>query len=395
MKIERAVPWLWALSVLAIAAVVAGHILRPDPITREAPSVELAAEQDRVWINWLGDLRLGDPAPPGPGGHGPGSLPGRLHELIDAELVIANAEGALTRHAEQSEPGRAREYQAGRGGAAALGRGGAIALSLANNHTLDGGPERLAQALARARSAGLLTFGTGMEITETDPPRPVPRTPECRVRVPTCWEPEPPLFLRSRLGTIGIVALAEDYGLKARAAPDTVGFTLLRLSIQHGVRLARRGGADWVVAYVHWGKNYRSVTERQRSWAREFAAAGYDLVIGHHPDRLQPIEYVDGMPVVYSLGNVDLDVAARPARSRPRPALMLTTEVTAEGPGRLMIRCIVVADESPQHHLRPCTAAEAHPVLTSLHEQITVERDVGFLPWDARQISASSMRGYR
>jgi hypothetical protein len=60
-----------------------------------------------------------------------------------------------------------------------------------------------------------------------------------------------------------------------------------------------------------------------------------------------------------------------------------------------MIRCIVVADESPQHQLRPCTAAEAHPVLTSLHEQITVERDVGFLPWDARQISASSMRGYR
>jgi poly-gamma-glutamate capsule biosynthesis protein CapA/YwtB (metallophosphatase superfamily) len=32
-------------------------------------------------------------------------------------------------------------------------------------------------------------------------------------------------------------------------------------------------------------------------------AAGADIIFGHHPHRLQPLDFVDGKPVFWSLGN--------------------------------------------------------------------------------------------
>ena len=63
-------------------------------------------------------------------------------------------------------------------------------------------------------------------------------------------------------------------------------------------------GADLVIAYVHAGMEYRPVPEpdvviRFRALIR----AGADAVIGHHPHVPQGIEWLDGKPIVYSLGN--------------------------------------------------------------------------------------------
>ena len=62
--------------------------------------------------------------------------------------------------------------------------------------------------------------------------------------------------------------------------------------------------ADLVIAFIHAGMEYRPVPEpdvviRFRALIR----AGADAVIGHHPHVPQGIEYVDGKPIVYSLGN--------------------------------------------------------------------------------------------
>ena len=40
-----------------------------------------------------------------------------------------------------------------------------------------------------------------------------------------------------------------------------------------------------------------------RSLAKELIDAGADLIIGSHPHVLQGIEYIDEVPVAYSLGN--------------------------------------------------------------------------------------------
>lgn len=62
--------------------------------------------------------------------------------------------------------------------------------------------------------------------------------------------------------------------------------------------------ADFVVMFVHWGnENHTAPSEQQKKDAKLFAEAGCDVIIGTHPHAIQPVEFVDGTLVVYSLGN--------------------------------------------------------------------------------------------
>ena len=69
-----------------------------------------------------------------------------------------------------------------------------------------------------------------------------------------------------------------------------------------------RGRAEVVVVSVHWGNEYQHLpTKRQRDIARALVGAGCDLLLGHHPHVLQPVEVVEAEGrkalVAYSLGN--------------------------------------------------------------------------------------------
>ena len=65
-----------------------------------------------------------------------------------------------------------------------------------------------------------------------------------------------------------------------------------------------RGQCDYLVVYVHWGvERETEPKDYQRAMGRQYIDAGADLVIGSHPHVLQPVEYYNGKPIVYSLGN--------------------------------------------------------------------------------------------
>jgi poly-gamma-glutamate synthesis protein (capsule biosynthesis protein) len=52
-----------------------------------------------------------------------------------------------------------------------------------------------------------------------------------------------------------------------------------------------RQSADLVVVSLHWGDEYRAIpTAWQRRVAAELIEAGADIILGHHPHVLQPIE---------------------------------------------------------------------------------------------------------
>jgi poly-gamma-glutamate synthesis protein (capsule biosynthesis protein) len=70
---------------------------------------------------------------------------------------------------------------------------------------------------------------------------------------------------------------------------------------------------DLVLVSVHWGTEYRSLPdERQVEMARFMIDAGADIVIGHHPHVVQPVErYRQGI-IFYSLGNFVFDQYTRP-----------------------------------------------------------------------------------
>lgn len=72
---------------------------------------------------------------------------------------------------------------------------------------------------------------------------------------------------------------------------------------------ARNKGAEFILVYIHWGKEYtHEPNEEQRQLAEELAESGADYIVGSHTHCLQRRDTVtarDGrtIPVVYSMGN--------------------------------------------------------------------------------------------
>lgn len=68
--------------------------------------------------------------------------------------------------------------------------------------------------------------------------------------------------------------------------------------------------ADVVVVAFHWGIEYTSQpTKRQQELAHWAIDSGANLVIGHHPHWIQPVEIYKGGVILYSLGNFIFDQA--------------------------------------------------------------------------------------
>lgn len=79
--------------------------------------------------------------------------------------------------------------------------------------------------------------------------------------------------------------------------------------VQADVAWARQRGAEFILSYVHWGKEYMHYPiEEQTEQAQYLADAGVDYIVGSHSHCLQVNDRItasDGrtVPVVYSMGN--------------------------------------------------------------------------------------------
>jgi poly-gamma-glutamate synthesis protein (capsule biosynthesis protein) len=62
--------------------------------------------------------------------------------------------------------------------------------------------------------------------------------------------------------------------------------------------------ADFVIVVPHWGTEGNAYYGNdQAQLARAFVEAGADVIIGGHTHCLQAVEYMDDVPIFYSLGN--------------------------------------------------------------------------------------------
>jgi poly-gamma-glutamate synthesis protein (capsule biosynthesis protein) len=158
-------------------------------------------------------------------------------------------------------------------------------VSLANNHAYDYGEQSLVDTMAVLNQAGIKYVGAGHNIEEA----------------------MSPVYFEIQGKTIAYVAAsrAEKYRLTPQATEDEPGILLCydtELFIQ-AIKEAKQN-AEYVIAYVHWGTEYSyELEEVQLITGKEYLDAGADIVIGAHPQCLQGIEYYEGKPIVYSLGN--------------------------------------------------------------------------------------------
>lgn len=95
-----------------------------------------------------------------------------------------------------------------------------------------------------------------------------------------------------------------------------VGYHSFQPGIDRVIREIKRvSGPDvFTIVIPHWGEEYVATSsEKMRSQARAFINAGADAVIGAHPHVIMNQEWVGGVPVLYSLGNLLFDQYFSPA----------------------------------------------------------------------------------
>ncbi len=75
-------------------------------------------------------------------------------------------------------------------------------------------------------------------------------------------------------------------------------------TMQQSIAKLREDGAEIVIASFHWGyERWYQLVAEQVDFGHAAIDAGADIVVGHHPHVLQPIEEYNGGVIYYSLGN--------------------------------------------------------------------------------------------
>ncbi len=182
-------------------------------------------------------------------------------------------------------PGKAYTFRAKPERVEVLKQLGVDAVTLANNHVYDYGKKALLDTFSVLEEAGIPYFGAGKNLEEA----------------------MSPLYLEVDGKTIALVGAsrAEKNKMTPQATETEPGIlrcydtTLFQESIREA-----KANADFCIAFVHWGTEYSFDLEQiQIDTGKEYLDAGADVIIGAHSHCLQGLEYYNGKPIVYSLGN--------------------------------------------------------------------------------------------
>jgi poly-gamma-glutamate capsule biosynthesis protein CapA/YwtB (metallophosphatase superfamily) len=221
-----------------------------------------------------------------------------FHEYLDpldslirnADLAIANAEFTLAGMPYSGYPcfSAPDEY------ADYLRDSGIDIFLTANNHILDKGEDGLRRTLTAYSHKGIFRAGTALSAKEDS---------LCN-----------PLMLAVR--GVRIAFVNATYGTNV---PLTKGSLVVHkldsADVAYSMNMAKARGADLIIALPHWGTEYSLTHSRnQRYWAGFFVRHGADIVIGSHPHVVQDTQTIDGVPVIYSLGNIISNMSAKDTR---------------------------------------------------------------------------------
>ncbi len=242
-----------------------------------------AVVDDEIRISAVGDIMLDGTARPVLQENGYDyPFVHMLPVFKDAHVVIGNLEGPLTTRG-TAESDKTYTFRSPPDKvSAALKNAGFNVVTLANNHTLDYGPEGLAQTLEALDAVGIHHVGAGADLAAAR-----------RVAIVT--------VNGQRVAFLGYsVTLPETFYAGAHKAGTAFGH---EAHVRADVTAARLQ-ADIVIVSFHWGQEGKTeLREYQTHLGHVAIDAGAQAVLGHHPHILQAIEYYKDGVILYSLGN--------------------------------------------------------------------------------------------
>lgn len=206
-----------------------------------------------------------------------------VDEMNNADIFMLNNEFAYSTRGTKIE-GKSYTFRAHPKRVEILKEMGTDIVSLANNHALDYGIDALLDTFTTLEEAGIDYVGAGRNMERA----------------------KAPVYYTIGDTTIAFVAASrviyavDWYATDKR--PGMIGTydpALFVTSIKEA-----KENSDFVVVYVHWGiERINEPVKYQKELAKIYIDAGADAVIGCHPHVMQGIEFYNGKPIAYSLGN--------------------------------------------------------------------------------------------
>ncbi len=210
-----------------------------------------------------------------------------LEKMRGVDIMMVNNEFPYSNGGTPTE-GKTYTFRARPETVSILENMGVDIVGLANNHAYDYGQQAFLDTMSTLSNAGIVYSGAGQNIEEAS---------------------HPLYYLTSNGMKIAIISATQ---IERNDVPDTKAATedspgvfrcLNDALLLEKIREARERNA-YVIVFIHWGtESTTEIDYLQRDQAKEIAEAGANLIIGSHPHVLQKIDYVSGVPVVYSLGN--------------------------------------------------------------------------------------------
>ncbi len=159
--------------------------------------------------------------------------------------------------------------------------------SLANNHILNFGEKGLENTFHLLDQAGIQYVGAGKNFSEAHQAK---------------------IIEKNNIKFAFLAYVDKALAYPSAMASDHPGLSIMdegqvTLDVQQAKKLA-----DFVIVSTHSGNEYQTEpTRNQINFAHAAIDAGADLVIGHHPHVIQPIEKYKNGYIFYSLGNFIFD----------------------------------------------------------------------------------------
>ena len=286
-----------------------------------------------------------------------------LRAMRGADLFIVNNEFTYTRTSNATP--KSYNFRTDPSNAALLQEMGADLVTLGNNHTWDYGEAGFLDTLKTLEDIGMPYVGAGRNLEEAMAPI-VWYAGDMSIAILNATEVE-----RSSETTRG--AGENSPGVFRCYNPNRLYEAIRQADERY----------DFVIVIPHWGIEGQSrPDERQKNMAKGMVDAGADLIVGGHPHVLQSIEYVKGVPVVYSMGNYLF-------HSGTRDTGLL--RVSFDGKRRKLRSVQFLAMES-----RNCRTLSLHgkekerlySELRSLSPKVHIDRNGFILPTDRKSIRA-------
>ncbi|MGL9727572.1 CapA family protein [Enterococcus sp. DIV0756] len=212
------------------------------------------------------------------------------HFLDEADFSIANLEAVLVDDPTVSPMNRKKKFVLGAKAeqtAKTLKNHSIDLVTLATNHTNDFGKAGILSTLDTLNKHRLSFIGSGHDYLEA----------LCPYRLKTKSQD---LFIFN--GYWFRNGQYKDFGMYAHG--NHLGGNCLSQQLFQTIERTKKDFPDSkVIALCHWGIDFQEINPYQRVIAKKLVESGTDLIIGHGPHAIQPIDVVDEVNVLYSLGN--------------------------------------------------------------------------------------------